>query len=199
MSSEGEHIVSHAGTYADSVLRARSAAVAMLPLGVLVGHSAGYAVAGEHAHGYLGGGPLWPAAWFAGTASVAAFAWLGLRGTGRPRGPRLSQVAGAQAVVFVVQETIEHVVHGHGLADLLASPSFRWGMVAQVVTAAALVIAASLARYTGQRLRTLVRYSAGCIAARSPAPRPQAVPVGHGELLGFSASERGPPSFLATV
>jgi hypothetical protein len=179
------------------VLRSRLAAVALLPLGVLLGHSAGYGLAGEHTHGYLAGGRLWWAAWLAGAGSVGAFAWFGLRGGGQPRRPRVFGVACAQAVVFVVQEGLEHVLHGEGLADVVASPSFRWGIAAQVVTATILVVTASLARYTAQRLRALVGHSPGRVVARCSTPRPQTAADVQGTVLASPASERGPPSFLA--
>ena len=39
----------------------RVVVAALLPLGILLGHSAGYALAGEHTHGYMTGGWLWAA------------------------------------------------------------------------------------------------------------------------------------------
>lgn len=174
----------------------RVVVAALLPLGILLGHSTGYALAGEHTHGYMTGGWLWAAPGLAAVAAVGVFAWAGLQGDPLRQCPRLSPVIAVQGVVFFGQESVEHLVQGHGLSHLLASPTLRWGLVAQVITATVLIVASCFALATGRRLRTLLGRLSTRARPRPWVPRPAMAAALSDAVTGSPASERGPPPFF---
>lgn len=175
---------------------ARLVVAGLLPLGVLLGHGAGYGLAGEHSHHYMTGAPLWPVACLAAGAAIGIAAWSGLQRPHPRQCPRLSLVVVVQGAVFFAQEGAEHLVRGHGFSHLMASPAFRWGLAAQAVTAAILVLASSVARATGQRLRTMSGRSCPTARPRPSASRPVVATTMSGAVLSSPASERGPPPFF---
>jgi len=175
---------------------ARLVVAGLLPLGILLGHNAGYGLAGEHTHGYMTGGPLLPVAVLAAAAAVGIFSWYGFRHPYPRRWPPLSRVAAVQVTLFVAQEGVEHIVEGHGFAHLMASPAFRWGLAAQAVTAAILVVAACFAVATGQRLRILLGRPSARPRLTSCAPRRAMSAALSSSMPVTPASERGPPPFF---
>ena len=174
--------------------RAAFLIVAVVPLGTVAGHVAGYVLAGQHAGLDGGHSHLRPLAWVTAVTALAGLGWVAAaRSAGSVRLP-VAGLAAAQAALFVVLEAAEHVAGGHGLERLLAEPGLRWGLAAQVATAALLVVATSLARASGDRVRALL----GGHTARRPAAVAAAAPAGRtcvrSLIVVWSASERGPPS-----
>ena len=175
----------------------RAVIVGLVPLGAIAGHVVGYWMAGERAGLDGSHGHLRSVAWLAGLAATAALVLVAARP--RPfRGPTsLSWLAGGQAAMFVGLEAAEHVVGGHGLIELLTSPSFRWGLVAQALTAGMLVAVAAFSRASGERVRTMLSRRGDAPRA---APRTSWAPTGSvlasSSSLASPASERGPPRHL---
>ena len=169
-------------------------AAALVPLGTIGGHVAGQVLAGgpagldgSHSH-------LRPATWITALAALAALGWIGAARSSRTARLPLSMLAVGQAVLFLGLEAGEQLVGGHALGHLPSDPAVRWGLVAQLATAALLVAAVSAARASGRCVRAL-------LGTRTvPGGRPAEVgrPTGAGALrsllLGSPASERGPPS-----
>lgn len=172
-------------------------AAALVPVGTLAGHVAGYLAAGRHPGVDGGHGHLRPGAWLATLAALVALGWLAAaRGPVRTRVP-LGPLAAGQAVLFVGLESAEHLVWGHGLGRLWAEPALRWGLAAQVVAASLLVAAAAVARATGDRVRALLfRRRPVVTAAAAPVDAASAV---RGATLASPASERGPPRALVSA
>ena len=170
---------------------------ALLPLGTIGGHVAGDLVAGQsvgfdgsHSH-------LRPAAWFTATAAAIALGWLAGTRSGRPARLPLWALAAGQSLFFLGLEGGEYLLGGHRLADLAADPGVRWGLVAQLATAAVLVGVAAAARYSGDRVRAFLA------ARRRPAPRRAtrlATPVVAlcTRLPWSPATSRGPPPLVVT-
>lgn len=178
--------------------RAALLAVALVPLGTVAGHVAGYVLAGQHAGLDGGHSHLRPLAWVTAVTALAGLGWAGAARSGRSVRLPVAGLAAAQASLFVILESAEHLAGGHGLGRLLAEPGLRWGVAAQFATAALLVLATSLARASGDRVRALLggrsrRRSAAptAVPTRSAAPR--------NLLLVSSASERGPPCALVAA
>jgi len=171
-----------------------------VPIGTIGGHLAGYGVAGEPAGLSGGHSHLAPAAWLASVAALAALGWVaGARGPRRDR-INLAWLAAGQATLFVAVEGAEHVAAGHGLGHLLGDPALRWGLAAQVVTAGALVVAALVARASGERVRALL---AGPDAPRGDADeallRPAAAAAVRTLPAVSSAGPRAPPRSLVSA
>lgn len=177
----------------------------MVPAGTVAGHVLGYLMAGEDAGLHGAHSHLRPAAWVAAGLTAAALAAVAVARptptptTGRGRGrPRVSWLVAGQVLAFGLLEAAEHLGSGHGALSFVADPSFRWGVAAQLVSAALLIAAAGLARTSGQRVRALL--------ARRPVARRRAVrrswPALRAEVRRPSSSwsavsERGPPRLLA--
>lgn len=168
----------------------------LVPIGTLVGHAAGYAAAGEHlahdgAHAYLG-----PGRWLAAAAGAAALGWIAAGGHKADSAPVLRRLGAGQMLLFFGMETVEGLASGHGVHGLLTQPSLRWGLAAQVVVAAGLVVAAVLARATGARVRALL-IPRPCVLHLRPAVL-AAVMVHRicSAVLTSPASPRGPPPSL---
>lgn len=179
--------------------RAAVVALALVPLGTIAGHAAGYELAGRHASFDGSHSHLRPGAWLTAVVAVAALGWIATgRGDGMRR-PRLVGLAGGQAVAFLVLEAAEHVVGGHGLGHLLADPSFRWGLVAQVAVAAVLVLATAFARATGERVRALLSGRSRAVGAPPPAAASCVTAAHCGLTVVSPATERGPPRHLVPV
>ncbi len=169
----------------------------LVPCGAIAGHVIGYLVAGESAGLNGGHGHLKPAAWLAGFAATAALVLVAARpGEGRTRFS-LVWLAGGQMAVFLGLEMAEQVADGHGPVGLLWSPSFRWGLVAQVLTATMLVVAARLSRASGERVRALLSSRASLVGPRRGSSWPRSPSAFHNSIiLASPASERGPPRDL---
>lgn len=175
--------------------RAALVTVALVPLGTVAGHVAGYVLAGQHAGLDGGHSHLRPLAWVTAAAALAGLGWVAAAGPSRAVRLPAAGLATAQVSLFVLLESAEHVAGGHGLGHLLAEPGLRWGLAAQLATAAVLVLATSLARASGDRVRALF---AGRPRRRSAEPTfvPASFAVLRRLLLVSSASERGPPHAL---
>lgn len=173
--------------------------LALGPLGTIAGHLAGSLAAGQPA-GFDGGhSHLRPAVWLSVVSALAAIGWIAAARGEHPARPGVAWLAAGQTALFLVLESVERLVSGHGLGHLLAEPGLRWGLVAQVATAAGLVLLAGVARASADRVRAL-------IAARDR-PRPPATPVRPipvvtvvvGLVAASSCRERGPPRALVSA
>ena len=177
-------------------MRLRPALVLAAPIGVLAGHALGHLVApgdaGAHPvdHRYLT-----TAAVVAGALALLAVAWAGARGRDASRPVPVGALLAAQCVLFGSQEALEHALAGNGPAAYLQSPSLWLGMVAQVATALALVLALRVAVSAGARLAAAVPIRTGvpglpvtgpCVAALRWQPL---APGQHTPCLS-----RGPPA-----
>ena len=181
--------------------RHRAVVVAVSPLGTIAGHVVGYRLAGHgasldgsHAH-------LRPGAWLAVALAVAALAWVAVSGRGGRTRASLTLLASGQLASFVVLEAAEQLVGGHGVGHLPGDPSFRWGLAAQVVAAAVLVLAVGVARATGERVRAVMTSGkpSVTIGATPPPFRPIATPALRSLTVATAVSERGPPRLLVPV
>lgn len=175
-------------------------ALALVPLGTLAGHVVGYGIAGEETGLHGRHSHLQPVAWLTILAALAALGWVAAAKRPMPRRPPLASLAVAQAVVFFGLEATEQLAGGHGLRHLLAQPALRWGLLAQVATAAILVAAAVSARASGVRVRALLAARARrspCSTVTSPTAGPATVV--RSLTPASSASERGPPQYLVSV
>ncbi|MGH9178967.1 MAG: hypothetical protein ACRD0N_10490 [Acidimicrobiales bacterium] len=169
-------------------------AAALVPVGTVAGHAAGYLLAGQDASFAGDHGHLRPATWLTAAVAVLALGWVAAARDGLARRPRLVALAAAQSGLFLALEAAEHLAAGHSPAHLLHEPSLRWGLVAQLAMAAVVVLATVAARSAGQRARALL----------SPPARPPAAPPSvvlrpraalRPALLAVSpATERGPPA-----
>jgi hypothetical protein len=169
-------------------------AVALVPVGTVAGHATGYLLAGEDASFAGGHRHLHPASWLTAAAAVLVLGCVAAARDGLGRRPRMAALAAAQSGLFLVLEGVESVAAGHSPAHLLAEPSLRWGLAAQLVTAAVLVLATVVARSSGERVRALLSGS-----PRPPAGRPALVlrpgAAVRPSLFALSpATERGPPA-----
>lgn len=172
-------------------------AVILAPLGTIAGHVVGYGIAGQHAGLDGSHSHLRPAALLAGLAALAVFGWVA--GARRPQPPRLSVawLAVGQAALFLGLESAEQLAGSHGLDHLLAEPALRWGLLAQVATAAAIVAVAVSARVSGDRVRALLAArTRGVPRSVVPPPPFATAAVVRSLTLASSASERGPPPVL---
>lgn len=187
--------------YAEAVPEARRAAIllALVPVGTIVGHVVGYGIAGEHPgltgdHSHLS-----PVVWPASILALATLAWLGVGGRRLANRLPLAWVVAGQATLFVALEAAEHLVRGQALHHVLTEPALRWGLLAQVATAAVLIAVAASARASGERIRALLSRR----SHRTAQPAVSAVsanPVAIRSLVFASpASERGPPELVAAA
>ena len=179
--------------------RAAVLGLALVPLGTLAGHVAGYSLAGQdagldgrHAH-------LRPAAWLAVASALGAVGWLARGRAGPLARVPVGWLAGVQGMLFLALEGIEHLAAGHGPEELLAEPTFRWGLAAQVATAAALVLTALVARFSGDRVRALLSGRSGGHGAAGAGVPPVVLSEARSLILASPASERGPPCSLVPV
>lgn len=171
------------------------AALALLPAGALVGHAASYLLARGHpesgVHGYLD-----IACWLVAVAALGGLGWYALSPGGARSSPRLAGFAGAQTLLFLIQESVEGHLEGRPLADTLATPAVRWGVAVQLALGAVMVLLARLAAVGGTRLRAV-------LTGRHPQPgtqpaAPRRVPgarLWH-RVASSPATERGPPRLL---
>lgn len=176
----------------------RAVVVAMVPAGTIGGHVLGYLMAGEDAALHGAHSHLRPAAWVALAATAAALACVALVRSrpGRERVPLCPLVA-AQVGLFAVVEAGEHALTGHGAASVVTDPSFRWGVLAQLLSGAVLVLACRVARVSGDRVRAL-------LARRRVLPPPRChrawgrIGVAEPRVeQGSAVSGRGPPRLVA--
>lgn len=168
-----------------------------MPCGVIAGHAIGYLMAGESA-GFNGShGHLLPVAWLAGFAATAALVLVASRHGERRTRRSLVWLTGGQMAVFLGLEIAEQLAAGHGLVELLWTPSFRWGLAAQLVTATVLVVAATLSRASGERLRALLSSRSILVGPQRRSSWPRTPSVHYDSiLLASPASERGPPRYF---
>ena len=166
----------------------------LVPCGAIAGHVIGYLMAGESAGLHGSHGHLQAAAWLAGVAASAALVLVAARPCeGRTRFS-LVWLAGGQMAVFLGLEIAEQVATGNGAVGLLWSPSFRWGLVAQVLTATMLVVAARLSLASGERVRALLSSRASLVEPERGSSWPRTPSAFHNSIiLASPASERGPP------
>ena len=186
--------------YADPVRTPRRAtavvALALVPLGTIAGHVAGYAMAGDQASSGGGHAHLRPAAWVTALVAALALAWIA-GGRGTATRPRLAWLAGGQAASFVVLEVGEHLLGGDSMAHLLGDPAFRWGLAAQAAAAGVLVVAAVVAAVTGEKVRAVLAARLGLPRGPEPPPRPRRTSPLRTLSTVSPATERGPPPFFA--
>lgn len=172
------------------------ALAALVPIGTLIGHTAGYGAAGEHvtangAHAYFG-----PATWLAAAAAAGALGWFAIGARRASPLPRLRRLAAAQVFLFFAMEAVEHLLSGHGVHGLLAEPSLRWGAAAQVVVAGGLALTAMVARAAGVRVRALLTSRPFVVIARPAVLAPVVVHRGFSAVPASPARPRGPPPTL---
>ncbi len=116
--------------------------LALVALGVLVGHQLAYGLVASH--GAVGHGYLAPLAALVVPFGFLAMGVVGLRLSGAEVdriGPWWATVASTQIAVFVVQETLEAAASGHGAGSLVAHPVFWVGILLQPIVAWALLAA----------------------------------------------------------
>lgn len=172
----------------------------MVPCGTVAGHVVGYWLAGQHAGLNGDHSHLRSTAWFSSLAAVATLLIVGVRPRlGRARLP-VAWLVGGQLGMFIGLEAAEHVGAGRDVTGLLSSPTLRWGLVAQLLTAGLLVGASRLAEVSGQRVRALLsgRARPGLSTSRRSTPARRGDPL-RSSMLAWSASERGPPRSLVPV
>jgi hypothetical protein len=180
--------------------RKRSLLALSIPLALIacvLGHAAGYAVAGANPrdqalHGYLGYGPLFVAA----CATFAAFA-LALRVAGRLQGrPSPVPLLLIGPLAFLTQELVERLAAGLPASALLAPPVLA-GLLAQLPLALA---SYSLGRWLLRAADTLAALlmtapdglsAAALLSAPAVQPRPLRPSHTH---TGFG---RAPPTYRA--
>lgn len=173
---------------------------ALVPIGTIAGHVAGYGLAGRHAGLDGDHGHLRPLAWITAVAALAALGWVAGGSGRRPVRLPVVRLATCQAALFLALESGEHLAAGRGIGHLLSEPALRWGLLAQIATAAVLAVTARFARASGARVRAL-------LSARTRRPaRPVVALLRWGATDAVpnltpaaSASERGPPRSLASV
>ncbi|MGH9281406.1 MAG: hypothetical protein ACRD0S_00555, partial [Acidimicrobiales bacterium] len=124
-------------------------AVALVPLGTIAGHAVGYVLAGREPAGMAGHSHLRPATWLTAAVAALALGWVAAARTDVGHRPRVAALATAQAGMFVALEGAEQMASGHGVGHLLAEPTLRWGLAAQLATAAVLVLATAVAHSSG--------------------------------------------------
>lgn len=133
----------------------------------------------------------------AAAIALAALVFVAAR-PGRSRGgPRVCWMGSAQVVLFGLLEATEQLGGGHSAVSVLSDPSFRWGVVGQLVSATVLVALVWLARVSGAQVRALV--------SRRPALGKASCRWTWGGLRTLvccavwvsAVSERGPPGHLA--
>ncbi len=171
----------------------------LVPLGVVAGHQAVYAVvhthtaggAPEHPHGHLG---LLTA--LALPLAVAGARWLALRTNRDLILPALATLAGAQVLAFVGMETIERLTVGGDVAALTRSPLLWVGVTVQIGTA--LVVGLTL-RGAGRAATVLLRRATTVMASIPPAV-PAPPPPGQHPPRPLAVTswllQRGPPRLL---
>lgn len=143
---------------------------------------------------------LLPHAYLAPASSVAAalvlisLSWYvrrGARGVGACL-PVLLVVA--QPALFVLQESAEHAIAGHGLAGAAGSPAVRWGIALQLVAATFFVALSHLAHAAGRALRHAGSRPA-LLTETHRGPRPPTPRRNWTSVAAVAAySERGPPT-----
>jgi hypothetical protein len=177
----------------------RLAGFALLPAGTILGHASAYVLAGRapdgglHAYLNLAG---WPVAF----GALGALLWFSWSRHAHRSTPRVEPFAAAQVFFFLFQESLEGMIDGHAVTATLGSPTVRYGVAAQLVLAATIVLFTRLAAAGGARLRRMFT------GRRSPC-RPSGAGF-HGRATAFRrppalvaspASERGPPSLLVCL
>lgn len=174
-------------------VRDRLGVAFLIPAGGLVGHGAGYALAGSHPHAEPGHGYLAAVATVAVPLAVAALVWQACQGATRARRPSLGPLLVAQPLLFLGQEGLEHFLAGHGMASLAQSSAVRVGVVAQVVVAAMTLLVVHAARATGRAVAaTLLRTWPGRRTSPSILRSPASTPV-VSRARRTRVTERGPP------
>ncbi len=115
----------------------------------------------------------------------------GARGVGA-RLPVLLVVA--QPALFVLQESAEHAIAGHGLAEAAGSPVVRWGLALQLLAATFFVALSHLAHAAGRTLRFAGSRPA-LLTEPLRGPRPVTCTSHWTRAAAVAAcSERGPPT-----
>lgn len=174
--------------------------VTLVPIGTIAGHLSGSLLAGE---GPAFSGPhshLRPASWLAVAAAVGALSFLALSRAG-VRCHRLTArwLTASQIGLFGAVEALEHLHAGHGGLAFATEASFRWGVAAQLASAAVLAMAARLARATGALVRARLAAGSRIRRASSPAPGRHVNRVVARTPTAWSFGERGPPARLASA
>lgn len=186
--------------YADPVRTPRRAtaavALALVPLGTIAGHVAGYAMAGDQASSRGSHAHLRPAAWVTALLAALALGWIA-GGRGTATRPRLAWLSGGQAASFVLLEVGEHLLGGDSIGHLVGDPAFRWGLAAQAAAAGVLVLAAVAAAVTGEKVRAVLAARLRLAQGSDPPPPPCRTEALRSLATVSRATERGPPPFLA--
>lgn len=170
------------------------AVIGLLAAGTVAGHALAYRLA-HHGVDSLPHRYLSTAAWVAGPLLAMSLGWFLRRGAGgeRPRQPVLLLVA--QPGIFVLQESVEHLLAGHHLASVAESPTVRWGLALQVLVGVVLLVLTHLAAATGRvmtRGRSTPRLAVGDDGTTGCVDSADATSA----VVNRSNSERGPPPLL---
>jgi hypothetical protein len=182
-------------------VRDRLAVALLIPAGTLAGHAAAYALVGPHAHGHAdhGHGYLTGVAALAVPLAAAALLWHGCQGATRGRRPALGPLLVAQPLLFLVQELLEQLFAGHGMASVAQSPAVRVGVVAQVVAVGMTLLLVRAARATGRAvLATFLRLRPFRVQRPEMACPPFSAPFVSRSRRTL-VSERGPPPLPALL
>jgi hypothetical protein len=167
----------------------------LVPVGAWLGHALAYAIGGPPGaevagqHGYLGLAPTLTIP----SALIAVTWWAAGRHGRRAELPGALSLAGAQAALFLAQETIERLAAGDPLA-VLTAPVLWWGLISQALVAGLVALLVRGARRTVEALRRRARAPAAATVAARPAPADRPA----GRRRRTPVSRRGPPLPAAT-
>jgi hypothetical protein len=168
----------------------------LVPVGAWLGHALAYAIGGSPGaevagqHGYLGLAPTLAVP----SALIAVTWWAAGRHGRRAELPGALSLAGAQAALFLAQETIERLATTGDPLAVLTAPVLWWGLASQALVAGLVALLVRGARRTVEALRRRARPpAAATVAAR---PTPAGLPAGRRRHT--PVSRRGPPLPAAT-
>ncbi|HEX2192345.1 MAG TPA: hypothetical protein VHH09_04060 [Acidimicrobiales bacterium] len=167
----------------------------LVPAGALAGHAIGYAAAGGHAHSGVGHGYLAALTAVAVPLALATLGWQAYRGATRGRRPALGPLVVAQPLLFLLQESLEHLVAGHGIGSVAASPAVVAGVLAQAIVAGLVLLFVRAAWATGRAAAAALRRRRRRWGSRPPVLRPATATAAVVRFSHTPVSERGPPSF----
>lgn len=175
-------------------MRARLGTGLLVPAGALCGHAAAYAVAGRGEHAALHHGYLATVAAFVVPLALAALACHAYEGTTPRRQPSLGLLLVLQSLLFLSQESVEHLLGGHGMAAVAASPAVRVGLLAQAVVAGMILVLVGAAGAAGRAVAAVILRLRPDVRVRQPLLRPLAVMPVVSRARRSRVSGRGPPS-----
>ncbi len=174
-------------------MHARLATGLLVPAGALCGHAAGYAVSGQGGHAELHHGYVPAVTAMVVPLALVGLAWHAFAGATRRRKPSLGPLLLLQSLLFLSQESAEHLLGGHGMAAVAASPAVRVGLLAQAVVAGVTLVLLGMARAAGRAVAAVILRLRPAPRVRAFIPRPLAPKPVVARRPHPQISERGPP------